>query len=57
MVYLVIAVANIAGTPTAGAFLPVVDQAHFNGLIVFTGALVLCGGLAASAILVFCRGR
>lgn len=57
MVYLVIAVANIAGTPTAGAFLPVVDQAHFNGLIVFTGVLVFCGGLAASTILVFYRGR
>ncbi|KAI0943343.1 hypothetical protein AcW1_002526 [Taiwanofungus camphoratus] len=41
--YMLVGVAGLVGTPTAGAFLKSTDQAHFNGLIVFTGVLVLAG--------------
>ncbi|KAI0922957.1 hypothetical protein AcV5_009814 [Taiwanofungus camphoratus] len=41
--YMLVGVAGLVGTPTAGAFLKSADQAHFNGLIVFTGVLVLAG--------------
>jgi len=45
-VYLVVAVANLVGTPTAGAFIEQVNQHNFTSLIVFTGVLVLTGSLA-----------
>lgn len=42
-IFTVAAVATLAGSPTAGAFLKQVDQRHFNSLIIFTGVLVLVG--------------
>ncbi|TFK87296.1 MFS general substrate transporter [Polyporus arcularius HHB13444] len=42
-VYLVVSVATLVGTPTGGALLKVVDQKHFNGLIIFSGVLTLAG--------------
>lgn len=45
-VYLVVAVANLVGTPTAGAFIKTVTQHNFDALIVFTGVLILTGSFA-----------
>lgn len=42
---MVVAVAALVGTPTAGAFVDIVDQARFNQLIIFSGALLLAGGV------------
>ncbi|RDX40833.1 MFS general substrate transporter [Lentinus brumalis] len=42
-VYMVVAVATLAGTPTGGALLKEVDQKHFNALIIFAGALTTAG--------------
>ncbi|KAJ7583327.1 monocarboxylate permease [Mycena floridula] len=44
-VYLVVAVATLVGTPTAGAFDRVGKQPQFVALISFTGALILGGGI------------
>ncbi|PCH37538.1 MFS general substrate transporter [Wolfiporia cocos MD-104 SS10] len=41
--YLLVGIANLVGTPTAGAFLTTVNQAGFDGLIVFTGVLLAAG--------------
>ncbi|KAH8102673.1 monocarboxylate permease [Cristinia sonorae] len=49
-IYLVVAVANLVGTPTAGAFIRTVNQHDFNSLIVFTGVLVLSGSLAFGCV-------
>ncbi|CDO77908.1 hypothetical protein BN946_scf184692.g6 [Trametes cinnabarina] len=53
VVYMVIAVGTLVGTPTAGALLNVVDEAHFTRLIIFCGVLNGAGavflGLAAFA--------
>ncbi|KZT01355.1 monocarboxylate permease [Laetiporus sulphureus 93-53] len=43
--YLLVGIANLVGTPTAGAFLSTVDQSGFNGLIIFTGVLMAAGSL------------
>lgn len=42
-VYAFISIANLVGTPTAGALVGSSDQTGFNHLIGFTGALVLGG--------------
>ncbi|KAI0763860.1 monocarboxylate permease [Trametes elegans] len=44
-VYMVIAVASLVGTPTAGALLRETDEAHFRRLIVFCGVLSVAGTL------------
>ncbi|KAH9929021.1 major facilitator superfamily domain-containing protein [Epithele typhae] len=41
--YIGVAIASLAGTPTAGALLTTTDQSHFNNLIVFTGVLLVAG--------------
>jgi hypothetical protein len=46
---MIVAVATLAGTPTAGAFIQTIDQAHFNRLIVFSGVMVLVGAIALGA--------
>lgn len=43
------AVANLVGTPTAGAFVKTKTQEGFARLIGFTGALVLAGALFGAA--------
>ncbi|OBZ66781.1 Riboflavin transporter MCH5 [Grifola frondosa] len=48
-IYMLVAVATLAGTPTAGALLKVSDRSHFNGLIVFTGVLTVAGALTLAA--------
>ena len=45
-VYIFIAIATLIGTPTAGALLKVVDEKHFNALIIFTGVLLAAGTVA-----------
>ncbi|CEH16493.1 Monocarboxylate transporter [Ceraceosorus bombacis] len=48
-VYSVVAIANLVGTPTAGAFLKgEPTQQKFSHLIGFTGAIVLAGALCAA---------
>ena len=42
-VYVFVAIATLAGTPTAGALLKVPDQRHFETLILFTGGLLALG--------------
>ena len=42
---MVIAVASLVGTPTAGALLRETDEAHFRRLIVFCGVLSVAGTL------------
>ncbi|PIL29481.1 MFS general substrate transporter [Ganoderma sinense ZZ0214-1] len=42
-VYVFVAIATLAGTPTAGALLNVADEKHFERLIVFTGAMLALG--------------
>nr|VWO98132.1 MFS domain-containing protein [Ganoderma boninense] len=42
-VYVFVALATLAGTPTAGALLDAVDEAHFQRLIVFTGIVLALG--------------
>ena len=44
-IFTVAAVATLAGTPTAGAFLKEIDQSHLDSLIIFTGVLVLVGAI------------
>ncbi|KAH9941550.1 monocarboxylate permease [Amylocystis lapponica] len=60
-VYLVVSVAVLVGTPTAGGFVKVESQASYRNLIVFTGVLVLAGAalLGASGFLsrLFTRRR
>lgn len=48
-IYFVIAIANLVGTPTAGAFLKEIDQKHFEWLIIFTGTLILAGAATFTA--------
>lgn len=43
-IYMLVAVSTLVGTPTAGAFVTTVDQAHFARLIIFTGVLTIAGG-------------
>jgi len=45
--YFCVAIACLAGTPTAGAFVPTFSQSRFERLIVFTGVMLL-----ASAVLI-----
>ncbi|KAM5544505.1 hypothetical protein V8D89_002165 [Ganoderma adspersum] len=45
-VYIFVSIATLIGTPTGGALLKVVDEAHFRALIIFTG-VVLAGGTVA----------
>ena len=42
--YAFVAIANLVGTPTAGAFVKAKTQEGFARLIGFTGALVIGGG-------------
>lgn len=56
-VYLLVAVASLVGTPTAGAFVNVIDQSHFNNLIIFTGCLTLCGGMVLLIVMIASRFR
>ena len=42
-VYMVVAVATLVGTPTAGALLKTTDEKHFANLIIFSGVLTLAG--------------
>ncbi|OCH92770.1 MFS general substrate transporter [Obba rivulosa] len=44
-IYLLVAVSTLVGTPTAGAFVTTIDQSNFDNLIIFTGVLILVGGL------------
>ncbi|KAI0653062.1 monocarboxylate permease [Cubamyces menziesii] len=60
-VYMVVAVASLVGTPTAGALLSKTDDAHFRNLIIFCGVLSVAGtvvmalaGIVGSSAL---RGR
>ncbi|KZT18941.1 MFS general substrate transporter, partial [Neolentinus lepideus HHB14362 ss-1] len=48
-IYMIAAVAALVGTPTAGAFVKVVGQHDFDGLIIFTGVMVLAGGVIIGA--------
>ena len=48
-IFLLVAIATLAGTPSAGSFLNIIDQSHFNKLVIFTGCLTLAGG----AVLLF----
>ncbi|KAI0688204.1 monocarboxylate permease [Cerioporus squamosus] len=48
-VYIFLAVGTLIGTPTAGAILKTVDEAHFTRLIVFSGALMAVGTFALCA--------
>ncbi len=43
--YLVVASASLVGTPTGGALLKTIDEAHFRNLIIFCGALSAAGTL------------
>ena len=40
---MVVAVATLVGTPTAGALLKTTDEKHFANLIIFSGVLTLAG--------------
>ena len=58
---MVVAVASLVGTPTAGALLSKTDDAHFRNLIIFCGVLSVAGtvvmalaGIVGSSAL---RGR
>lgn len=46
-VYIVVGVASLLGTPTAGAFVPTgkIDSAHFTKLIIFAGSFVISGSI------------
>jgi len=44
-IYMLVAISTLVGTPTAGAFVKTTDQSHFNNLIVFTGVLIVVGGV------------
>ncbi len=55
-VYIFLAVATLIGTPTAGAILKTVDEAHFTRLIVFSGALMAAGTLTLCAVAVVDSG-
>jgi hypothetical protein len=46
---MIVAVATLAGTPTAGSFLQATDQVHFNRLIVFAGLMIVIGAVAVGA--------
>jgi len=48
--YFLVGIANLVGTPTAGAFLATTTVAGFNGLIVFTGMLLLAGSLILGVV-------
>ena len=45
-VYIFVSIATLIGTPTGGALLKVVDEAHFRALIVFTGVVLAAGTVA-----------
>ncbi|KAI0628488.1 monocarboxylate permease [Trametes polyzona] len=45
-VYMVVAVASLVGTPTGGALLKERDEAHFQRLIIFCGAISVAGTVA-----------
>ncbi|KAI0798141.1 major facilitator superfamily domain-containing protein [Abortiporus biennis] len=45
-IYMVVGVANLVGTPTAGAFLHEVNQTNFNGLIAFCGCMIFSTAFA-----------
>ena len=44
--YIFVSIATLIGTPTAGGLLKVVDEAHFEALIVFTGVVLAAGTVA-----------
>lgn len=46
-VYIVVALASLAGTPIAGTFVPTdkIDSAHFTRLIEYAGAFVVAGSI------------
>jgi hypothetical protein len=48
-IFLVEAVATLAGPAVAGSFLPTVTQQNFNKLIIFTGVMIM-GGAACLAV-------
>lgn len=48
--YLLVGIANLVGTPTAGAFLSTIDQTGFDGLIIFTGVLIAAGSSILGAV-------
>ncbi|TFY54488.1 hypothetical protein EVJ58_g8837 [Rhodofomes roseus] len=48
--YFLVGIANLVGTPTAGAFLTTMDVAGFNGLIIFTGVLLAAGSLILGVV-------
>ena len=48
--YFLVGIANLVGTPTAGAFLTTTYVAGFNGLIVFTGVLLAVGSLILGVV-------
>lgn len=48
--YFLVGIANLVGTPTAGAFLTTTNVAGFNGLIVFTGVLLAAGSLILGVV-------
>ncbi|KAL0953928.1 hypothetical protein HGRIS_005093 [Hohenbuehelia grisea] len=50
MIYLIVAIANLIGTPSAGAFIKTINAEHFRNLIIFTGLLVTCGGLTLTIV-------
>ncbi|KAF9805037.1 hypothetical protein IEO21_09209 [Rhodonia placenta] len=48
--YLLVGIANLVGTPTAGAFLTTINQRGFDGLIIFTGIMIAAGSLLLGAV-------
>ncbi|CCM05421.1 uncharacterized protein FIBRA_07638 [Fibroporia radiculosa] len=48
--YLLVGIANLVGTPTAGAFVETVTQSGFNNLIIFTGILMAAGSLLLGGV-------
>ncbi|GJJ08569.1 hypothetical protein Clacol_002788 [Clathrus columnatus] len=55
--YLVVAVACLVGTPTAGVFVPRFSQSNFDHLIIFTGALLLVAGILMGIVQWLSRGQ
>ncbi|KDQ53742.1 hypothetical protein JAAARDRAFT_136735 [Jaapia argillacea MUCL 33604] len=45
-IWMIVAVATLAGTPTAGTFVKTLDKDHFMHLIAFTGVLITLAGSA-----------
>ncbi|KAI0742078.1 monocarboxylate permease [Daedaleopsis nitida] len=56
-VYIFLAIATLVGTPTGGALLKTVDDAHFDRLIVFSGVMMAAGTVVLVAAAVMSHER